>query len=394
MAPTAESPERVWPRARSAADDTSGPPALSDRLPRAWLFPLLVFAATWVVILATWFGSDLIYHHSESWTWYFLFKDAGWFETVAQHGYPARMHPGLAGESVAFFPAFPLLIRAGMLVAGGSLAFGGLAVMVLTGAASATGVWALADRVCGRRVADRAVVLYCFFPGAMTFGMLYSEPLTVTLAAAALLALVSRRWLLAGIIGAVATAEASILIVLAAVSGIAALQAIWARREWRALIAPALTPLGILAFFGYLGHRYHDYAFWFQVERSGWHQHIDWGAHTLSILFWTGGPAFNQQRFLITLYIVMLAVAAVGIILMLAARLPVPVSLYGVLIVLAFTLSPANPRPRYVLCAFPLLIGYAAKLPRVLYWPLLAVSAATLVFLVGWFPNHSHGPAP
>jgi hypothetical protein len=70
------------------------------------------------------------------------------------------------------------------------------------------------------------------------------------------------------------------------------------------------------------------------------------------------------------------------------------VSLYGVLLVLTFVISPANPRPRYVLCAFPLFIGAAAKLPRVLYWPVLAVSAGSLVFLVAWWPNHYVGPAP
>jgi hypothetical protein len=43
-------------------------------------------------------------------------------------------------------------------------------------------------------VADRAMMLYCVFPGAMTFGILYSEPLAVALGAAALLALVDRRW--------------------------------------------------------------------------------------------------------------------------------------------------------------------------------------------------------
>lgn len=183
MAPAAASPERVRPRAGSAEDGTLGPPALSDRLPRAWLFPLLVFGATWLLILATWYSSDLIYGHSHAWTWHFLFKDANWFLTVAQHGYPARLafltvarhgypagiRSGLAGESAAaaFFPVFPLMIRAASYVAGGSYAFGSLAVSILTGAASATGVWALAARVRGRRVADRAVVLYCFFPGAM-----------------------------------------------------------------------------------------------------------------------------------------------------------------------------------------------------------------------------------
>jgi hypothetical protein len=35
------------------------------------------------------------------------------------------------------------------------------------------------------------MMLYCVFPGAMTFGILYSEPLAVALGAAALLALVA-----------------------------------------------------------------------------------------------------------------------------------------------------------------------------------------------------------
>jgi hypothetical protein len=323
-----------------------------------------------------------------------MFKDSYWFATVAKHGYPATLLKGAPGESVAFFPVFPLVIRLASYVAGGNYLIGGLVASVLTGAASALGVWTLAARVRDRRVADRAVLLYCLFPGAMTFSMLYSEPLTVTLAAGALLAMLSRRWLIAGIVGAVATAEASILIVLAAVSGIAALQAIWTRREWRALIAPALTPLGVLAFFGYLGHRYHDYAFWFQEERSGWGQHVDWGARTFRILTWSDAPAIYYQRFLNSVYLIMLVAVACGIVLMLAARLPLPVSLYGVLLPLTFILSPANPRPRYVLCAFPLFIGAAAKLPRVIYWPLLCLSAASLVFLIGWWPNHANGPAP
>ncbi len=86
----------------------------------------------------------------------------------------------------------------------------------------------------------------------MTFGI-YSEPLALALGAPALLALVERRWLLAGIIGAVGTAERPTLIVLTVVSGVAAAQAIWIRGEWRALLAAALTPLGMLAFFGYRG---------------------------------------------------------------------------------------------------------------------------------------------
>ena len=265
---TTESPRRGWPRPRGARPG----PALSDRLPVPWAFPLIVFAITWLLILAAWYGSAVIYGHGHPWTWHFLFKDAGSYLGIAEHGYPVKLRFPWTGGPVAgraaFFPLFPLLIRLASHLTGGDYAIAGLTVSILAGTASAVGVWALAARVRDHRVADRAVVLYCFFPGAMTFGMLYSEPLAVALGAAALLALVKRRWLLAGIIGAVGTAERPTLIVLTVVSGVAAAQAIWIRREWRALLAPALTPLGVLAFFGYLGHRYHDYAFWFQAEKG------------------------------------------------------------------------------------------------------------------------------
>jgi hypothetical protein len=395
MASPPASPQRVEPRAPRAGEGRPPDrPSLSDRLPQAWLFPLLVFAATWVLILATWTISDRIYGQSHSWTWHFMFKDAGWYMEVAQHGYPAHLlKPGFPASATAFFPLFPRLIRLASYLTAGHFLIAGLLVEIVAGAVSALLVWLVAARVRGRWTADRAVALYCFFPGAMTFGMLYSEPVTVALAAGVVLALLGRHWLIAGIIGALGTAEASILIVLAGVSGITALHAIWTRREWRSLIAPVLTPLGMLTFFAWIGHRYHDYAFWFQVEHNDWNVHVDWGARTVHILLWNMPAAF-QYRFVFTLYFIMLLVIAAGVALMLAARLPLPVTLYGVFVLLTFLLSVANPRPRYILCSFPLFIGAAAKLPRILYWPVLIVSAAGLALLIGWWPHHVNGPAP
>jgi hypothetical protein len=80
----------------------------------------------------------------------------------------------------------------------------------------------------------------------------------------------------------------------------------------------------------------------------------------------------------------MFVAALAGIALMVAARLPVPLILFGVLtILLAITSAGAGPRPRLVWSAFPIFIGAAAKLPRVVYWPVLILSAAGLVLLVG-----------
>jgi Gpi18-like mannosyltransferase len=179
----------------------AGRPALSDRLPRPWLFPLAAFAVVWLLILVTWDGSDAITGHSHTWGWHILIADTGFYRGIAQYGYTGDPARG------AFFPLYPLLIHLASYLTGGDYLLAGLITTVACGAASAVAVWALAARVCGRRVADGAVVLYCFFPGAMAFGILYSEPLGVALAAAALLALLDRRWLLAGVIGALATSS-------------------------------------------------------------------------------------------------------------------------------------------------------------------------------------------
>jgi hypothetical protein len=373
-------------------------PALSDRLPRPWLFPLLVLAGTWVLIAVTWRVSTAIYHVSWPWSFYFGYKDAGFFAGIAEHGYPATLHPppGALRQAgwVAFFPLFPALIRLVMYVTAGSDIMAGLIVVVASGAAASVLIWTLAGRVAGRRAADRAVLLFCLFPGAMALGMLYSDALGVALSAGTLLALLSRRWVLAGTLALLASAEAPTLIVLAAVAGIAALHAIWTRREWRALAAPALAPLGMLGYFAYLGHRYHDYLFWFRIEQQGWNGHVDFGARTARILAWAD-PTSTQYPAYGVLLIALFAAAVAGLALMIWARLPVPLTLYSALILAAVVASSVpNLKPRLIWAAFGIFIGAGARLPRAVYWPALAVSAAALVFFVGWWPHNPLAPPP
>jgi hypothetical protein len=131
-----------------------------------------------------------------------------------------------------------------------------------------------------------------------------------------------------------------------------------------------------------------------RVETQVWHQHIDWGEHTLRIVLWMDRTTEKAAVFNAVL-IIMFAVAVVGIALMVAARLPIPVIVFAVLMVLLPVISPAeSPRPRFVWTAFPIFIGAAAKLPRVIYWPVLVISAAGLFFLIAWWPHHRIGPAP
>jgi hypothetical protein len=400
MAPTAASGRELSARADDGADEQPPRPALSDRLPRAWLFPLLVFAVTWVLILITWRVAASIYGVSMPWGGYFLFKDANFYIWIAQHGYhsPGTLTPTVPPAppaQTAFFPLLPAMVKAAsylLVFTTSRYLWAGLLVQVLSGAAAAVAVWALAARVRDRWMADRTVLLFCAFPGAMTFGMLYSEPLGIALAAGCLLAAVNRKWLLAGILGLLGTAEHSTLIVLAPVLGITALHAIWTRRDWWSLIAPVLTPVGMLGYFAWLGPRYHNFFFWFQVEKKGWRAGVDWGVHEFHLVTWSN-PGAAKDTLFNSLVTILFAVAVIGIALLLAERVALPVTLYTVLMFVDLVISASADKPRFIWTTIGIFIGFA-RLPRWLYWPLLIASAGLLFFLIGWWPQHYAGPAP
>jgi hypothetical protein len=370
--------------------------ALSDRLPRPWLFPLLAFAVTWVIVVVTWHIANEINHSPQPWTAYFWIGDGVHYRDIARYGYGnpilmmprhGRGSPFVATFLSAWFPLLPVLIRLVSYATLGNFVAAGLIVQILAGAASAVAVWALAVRVRDRRTADRAVLLYCAF-GSMTLATLYTEPLAIALAASCLLALLDRRWLLAGALAALAGLTDPTMIVLSPVLGIAALHAVWTRREWRSLAAPLLAPLGMLGYFAYYGHQYHDYLFWFRIERAGWNQHIDWGLAQLKVITWNN-IGLEARPFTGALLIAMFWSAVIGIALLIAARAPVPLIGYTVLVFLSYVLSSdAGAKPRFVLTTFGIFIGAGAKLPRFVFWPILVVSAALLIFVTGWWPHH------
>jgi hypothetical protein len=390
MTDTTESDRRLLALSGAETPPPPGRRALSDRLPRPWMFPLLAFAAAWALILTAWGVASAIYGPM-SWVRYFWYDDSGYYGALARFWYgsanPALLHSH--PTRAAFFPLYPALIR-GMMYLTGSVIMAGLIVQVLAGAASAVAVWALASDVYGHRVADRAVLLYCAFPGAFALGIMYSEALAIALAASCLLAVLHRRWLLAGLLALLAGATHATMIVLAPVLAAAAVHAIWTRRDWRSLLAPALAPLGLLAFIGYLAPMFHDYLFLFRLERQGWNVHVDFGARELSLLTWTL-PAAHKFPWQFGLLAATFWIALIGIVLLIAARAPWPITLYTALVFISCAIStPSGVLPRYTLTMFGIFLGYAAKLPTRVFWPALVISAGVMALLAGYYPTHLH----
>jgi hypothetical protein len=344
--------------------------------------------------VVAWQVANAVYHAAWPWSKYFLYGDGSTYNWIAVHSYSGPRSSTPPFGRTVFFPLLSELVRTTGYVTSHQYPPAELLVQVVVGAASAVAVWALAAHVKDHRVADRAVLLYVAFPGAMTLGMLYPEPLGNALAALSLLAVLNRKWLASGLLALAASAAHPALIVATPALAVAAFQAIRRRREWAALVAPVLAPLGMAGYFALLSGEYHDYFFWFRDQAGSWRQRADWIGHELRVLTWTD-PSVRSHPLFNALLIAMALALIAGIALMLAARVPLPVSVYTVLAVLALGLADKpGPTPRFAWTALGVFIGVAAKVPAWLFWPLLTVSACLLAFLYGWWPHQGLALAP
>jgi hypothetical protein len=132
--------------------------------------------------------------------------DAGWYHGIASQGY-------LYGEggrnNLAFFPAYPMLMRAGGSLLGGrqeDYYFAGIVISWLSFAAAMTVLYRLALLDLPRPAALRAVSYAAVFPFAYFFGLVYSESLFLLALVVATYGLRMQRWLVGSVGGAVMTA--------------------------------------------------------------------------------------------------------------------------------------------------------------------------------------------
>jgi hypothetical protein len=129
--------------------------------------------------------------------------DAGWYKEIADHGYTL-----VTGHqsTVAFFPAYPLAMRAVGTVVGSTLV-AGILLTAAAGVAVATAAWAWFRERLSPAATWTALALLLLYPYAFyLYGVVYADALFVAAALAAFLLLERDRPWLAGLAGAVATA--------------------------------------------------------------------------------------------------------------------------------------------------------------------------------------------
>ena len=308
--------------------------------------------------------------------------DGGWYLDVARNGYPHVLPVGPDGQAVAsniaFFPLYPLAIRGVSQATGMPLQAAALVVATTCGAATAVLLWLLVRRLSGIEVADRATALFCFFPGSFVLSMTYTEPMMTALATGCLLALLTRRWVTAGVTAGLATAARPNAVALVAACLWEAGRAV-RRGEWRSLAAPALAPIGVIAFFGFLGFRTGHADAWLLTEQA-WHERIDYGRSTVrDIGRVLRHPLADVNLLIGAVCVVFLVVTGV---LLLRSKLPSVLVVYtAVIVFLAFTREVTASRPRFLLVAFPLLIPVAQKTRGVAFSVVLGSSAVLLAAL-------------
>jgi hypothetical protein len=132
--------------------------------------------------------------------------DSGWYWDIARHGY--FFSPD-AQSSIAFFPLYPVLMRAVAAPFGGGDGATWIAGIVISLGAFALGLIALhrfTERVFGcREVARYTVLLIAVFPWSLFFTRVYAESLFLLTSVLAVSRAHEQRWWRAGLWGALAT---------------------------------------------------------------------------------------------------------------------------------------------------------------------------------------------
>jgi hypothetical protein len=132
--------------------------------------------------------------------------DSGWYYNIAEFGY---MRGQGAGDKLAFFPLYPMLMRGFGTVIGAEredFYFAGIVISWLAFGAAMVMLYKLARLDLDERGARRAVLYGALFPFAYFFGVVYSEAVFFLALVTTAYAIRTKQWALAALAGAAMTA--------------------------------------------------------------------------------------------------------------------------------------------------------------------------------------------
>ncbi len=311
--------------------------------------------------------------------------DSAWYMHLANRGYGHT--PALPGRDAgyAFFPMYPWVLRVVSVVTFTPSMITALLLSLVLGGVATVLCWVIVRDSIGAAAAHRAVAFFCFFPGAFVLSMAYAEALMIAAVAASLLALMRRRWVMAGVFAAVATATRPNAVVIIAAAMWCAIAA-WRRGEGRRpFLAPAISAVGWLLVVVYqwlqTGHVFE----WLRVERNVWHDHFGFSTEALHRLgqFLISGPiGLHEGQLNDLVWAAGLLLGLIGVCVLIRSALPAVLKVYGIG-AFAFACFSFNvgPRPRLLLAAFPIVLALGIAVRGKLFRVMLVASAIGLAAL-------------
>ena len=390
---------------RAEAEDASAPddepvvsgyrePPWTVRRAGALLAPALIFLGIRELglLVLTWMASRNSHSVSEvlrSW-------DGQWFLAIAGGGY-AGVPEGLvdaygqrsAETPLAFFPGYPVVVRwfAAIDGPGGiGLVTSALTVTIVSGVVCSYALARLGQHIRGgsRRTGLILVALFAATPMSVVLSMAYSEAMFCALAAWALVGVLEKRWLLAGLCCTLAGLVRSTGAALVLAVGLAALLVVIRNpRSWRAWLGGSIAPLGLLGYLAWVGTRTGEWNGWFALQERGWGTGFDGGAATLRFSL----DALADARSVLEVTTVgLIVVALVLLVIMIVRKVEWPLIVYSAAVVAMDLTSNGlmNSKARLLVPAFTLLIPVALALAK-RRMSTFVVALCALALVSSWF---------
>ena len=361
----------------------------------AWLDAVWVFLLTRVIFVAITFltpslfpGAGIYGAHAHGSLGWWATQDASQFVLIAAQGYHGAW-------LTAYWPMMPGLMRVFAPFFGGDPRLSGLFISNVSGFAMLVLLRRLAERELGIETARRATLYVAVFPTAFYLFAPYAESLFLALTLGAFVALRERRWLLAGLLGGLATLTKSNGILLAIPFALEFYLA-WragAARWWRAAYG-ALIPAGAAVFALYCWSAFGDPLAFAHAQRV-WHRTAQPPWVTLAdavggVMHPSSAGSVASAHLLLNLAAVLLFLALLVPIFRL---LPMSYGLYSAAVILYFlTFAVAGNTfalqgdGRYVLMVFPafMVLGALAR-RRWAHDGLLVLMLPMLTLLAGHY---------
>jgi hypothetical protein len=222
-----------------------------------WLAIVYIFLAGWIGIVlipevAGWSDGvpDNIHGEPSELPNMFIRWDAGYYLDITRNGYTET------GVEEAFFPLYPLLVYLLSEINGLPARWNGLILSLFTFALASVILYTWVKHNYGHELAILATALLCFSPVSFYFVAFYAEPLFLLTNVAAIY-FARRGWFIwGGIAIALAGATRSTAFLLGVVFVVEFLyQRDFSRQKvLKALVGMLLAPVGMLAYFYFLGY--------------------------------------------------------------------------------------------------------------------------------------------